>query len=67
MKSKSLFQGDEVTVSTTVNIGNTSITFDQHMEKAGKRASQYKLVVVAVDSEGKKAAIPEDVREAFKV
>ncbi len=62
-----LFQGDEVTVSTAVNIGNTSMTFDQHMEKAEKRTSQYKLVVAVVDSEGRKAKIPDDVREAFKV
>lgn len=62
-----LFEGDEVAVSTAVGIGNTSMTFDQYMEKAGKRTSQYRLVAVAVDSEGKKTAIPEDVREAFKV
>ncbi len=62
-----LFEGDEVNVITGIDIGNTSMTFDQHMEKAEKRTSQYKLVVVAVDSEGKKVAIPEGIREAFKV
>ena len=36
------------------------------MKKAGAITSQYKMVVVAVDSEGKKASIPEAVREAFK-
>ena len=61
-----LFEGDEVNVITGVGIGNTSMIFDQHMKKAGAITSQYKMVVVAVDSEGKKASIPEAVREAFK-
>ena len=55
-----------MTVTTSVNIGNTTMIFDQHMEKAEKRTSQYKLVVVAVDSEGKKAAIPEEVKKLLK-
>ena len=61
-----LFEGDEVAVTTTVDVGNTSMTFEQRMEKKGKITSKYKIIVVTVDSEGSKVGIPDDVREAFK-
>ena len=62
-----LFEGDDVLVTTSVNIRNTSMIFDQYMEKGQKRTSQLKLIVVTVDSEGRKTAVPDDIKEAFKV
>ena len=61
-----LFEGDKVAVTTTVDVGNTSMTFDQYMEKGERKTSQYKIVVVTVDWKGRKAPRPDGIKEAFK-
>ncbi len=50
----------------TIEIVNSSLTYNQRIQRRGKITSRFKLVVVAVDSKGMKKEIPEHVRRLLE-
>jgi YbgC/YbaW family acyl-CoA thioester hydrolase len=58
-----LFEGDDIVVNTTLGLGTSSLTYDQSVNKNDEVIASSKLVVVLVDSEGRKTVIPDDVRK----
>lgn len=67
-----LFEGDDIIIDTYLEVGNTSIVYNQHIEKntgltdPAQIASTMRLVVVMVDAEGEKASIPDEVRKKLQ-
>ena len=61
-----LFENDEVVVTTRIDFGNTSMIFDQYIERGQQVVSRQKIVMVAVDSQGNKTPLPTELKEAFK-
>lgn len=62
-----LKEGEQVKVHTSITrLGNTSITYNQWVEKEGLRETSLTLVVVLVDSQGKPTKIPDALREKLE-
>ncbi len=58
-----LKEGDDCNISTSLELGKTSMKFYQSLEKADGLTISFFMVVVLVDSSGTPTPIPEDLRK----
>ncbi|MBI4175884.1 MAG: acyl-CoA thioesterase [Candidatus Aenigmarchaeota archaeon] len=63
-----LFAGDEITINTTVgDVGNTSMTYRQSIERNSVTISEAAFTSVFTDLNRKPISIPDEIREKLVV